>query len=148
MHRRDLLRYVLILATLAVLLPVAAGQARGPFLSFDVSGFTPNTHLQVYADGRCTLRLAGSGGSATSRHFVLKPPRLAALRAALESARWQSLRARYDARTSPGHEYVFYSITYAGRTVTASSAALEKNRVPQRLVRVLNLLDDVVRAHA
>jgi hypothetical protein len=135
---------ILLVATIAALLPVGSGQAREPFLTYSIGGFAPKQDLQISAQGRCTLRYFDPPNGMRVRHSVMRPRRLAALKATLVAARWGSLHARYAAPGSPGSESVFYSVTFAGRTITTNSEAREQKRVPPRLLRLLNMLDRIL----
>ena len=144
--RRSLNGWGIVLATLAMLVPAGAVQASSPYVEYVREPTkSPSVVLGCSASGRCEL--TNGVPVPTTRHFTLIRRRLAALQAALHDARWRSLRSQY-APSTPIKKLAYYdAVTYAGRRVSVSSLALQRKLVPQRLVRVLNVLKAIVAAH-
>lgn len=136
--------WAVTLAAVGVLLAAGAARASGPYVDYVIEG-SGTSGLKCSASGRCEL--SNSVLVATTRHFTLTRRRLTALQSAFHDARWRSLRSEYGP-FRPLREVTYYAaVTYAGRRVSVSSLALERKRVPQRLVRVLNVLNAIIAAH-
>jgi hypothetical protein len=108
----------------------AAPAPRGILVTYVRSGglIGIREELIVYRDGRV---------KAPDLRFRLSASRLGALRDALGRARFPTLRRTYG---EPCCDKFGYSVSYAGRTVTAYDAAV----IPQRLRRLLDLLRRLV----
>jgi len=142
--RHSLNGWGLVLATGAMLLAAGAARASGPYIEYLREGDSPSV-LECSASGRCELNNGVPVGR--KRDFTLTPRRLAELRAAFHDARWRSLRSAYGPSRVGGQPTGYYLVTYAGRRVGIGFPALAQKRVPQRLVRVLNVLNAIVAAH-
>jgi hypothetical protein len=100
--------------------------------------------LTVRSDASAELRSLRRG-KWQNTSFVLSSSTFDRLKSTLRNARVGSLRSRY----MPANGCVdgsVYSITWAGRTVTTDSC-LTHELVPQRLYRVIALLNRLVASH-
>ena len=99
--------------------------------------------LVVWWNADATLTISGPADGPITRGFRVTPERFARLQAALDRARFHTLRRVY--RTHNPHPLLVTrcAISYGGRTV-----AMQGGRLPQRLRNVVRILESIVRAHA
>src|SRR5438093_122464 len=86
--------------------------------------------MKIFRDGRV---------SSTNGDFRLSARRQAMLRARLRTARFPTLRHKYEADYPVSDGFV-YTVSYAGKTVLVNEDA----KVPLRLRRVLELLGEIL----
>jgi len=104
-------------------------------------GFSFDEHLVVrdFREASVRFRYRPSNRRGT-RRFTLSQAQFDRLKDALARAQaFAGLRSRYV--NSQGSEAVTHSVTYRGRTVVVDETALKQGKVPQRLTRVLSLLN-------
>jgi hypothetical protein len=104
-------------------------------------GFSFDEHLVVkdFRSASVRFRYRPSDRRGT-RRFTLSQAQFDRLTDALTRAQaFAGLRSRY--LSSQGSEAVTHSVTYRGRTVVVDETALKQGKVPQRLARVLSLLN-------
>ncbi len=100
-----------------------------------IGGF--NDHLVIYSNGNATVsRTTGTV------QFTMTSSEIRNLQGLFEAANFSSLNASYPA-PSPGADYFQYSITYHGKTVTT-----EDTGVPDDLVPIINVLDQIIATHS
>jgi hypothetical protein len=104
-------------------------------------GFSFDEHLVVKDFRRASVRFRyRPNDQRGTRRFTLSEAQSDRLTGALTRARnFAGLRSRYG--TSEGSEAVTHSVTYRGRTIVVDETALKQGKVPQRLTRVLSLLN-------
>jgi hypothetical protein len=86
------------------------------------------------------FRYRGANDQRGMRRFTLSQAQFDRLTSALTRARgFAGLRSRYG--NSERSEAVTHSVTYRGRTIVVAEMALRQGKVPQRLARVLSLLN-------
>jgi hypothetical protein len=106
-------------------------------------GFSFDEHLVVNKSrASVRFRYRGPTDQRGTRRFTLSTPQVVRLGTALEQAGFSDLDSRYEA--SEGSEAVAHSVTYAGRTVVVDEEALKSGKVPERLARVLSLLNGLL----
>jgi hypothetical protein len=104
-------------------------------------GFSFDEHLVVKDFRRASVRFRyRPNDQRGTRSFTLPEAQFDRLTGALTRARgFAGLRSRYG--NSEASEAVTDSVTYRGRTVVIDETALKQGKVPQRLARVLSLLN-------
>jgi hypothetical protein len=104
-------------------------------------GFSFDEHLVIKDSHRATVRFRYRPSEQRgTRRFTLSKAQFDRITGALTRAQGLAgLRSRYG--NSEASDVVTDSITSRGRTVVVDETALKQGRVPQRLARVLSLLN-------
>ena len=107
-------------------------------------GFSFDEHLVVkdFRKASVRFRYRGPNDRRGTRSFTLSQAQFDRLTGALLHAGFAGLRSRYG--NSEVSEAVTDWVTYRGRTVTVDEMALKRGDVPQKLTRVLSLLNGVL----
>jgi hypothetical protein len=111
-------------------------------------GWTFHDRLALGDDGRAVLEHSSHSGPRLAlvrreASFTAADDELAGIRAALEESRFATLRSSY-LPVREGADLTSYWITHCGKEVYVDGFAIEEGRVPERLLRVIELLDDLV----
>ena len=104
-------------------------------------GFSFDEHLVVKDFREATVRFRYRPSERRStRRFTLSKAQFDRITGALSRAQgFAGLRSRYE--SSEASEAVTHSVTARGRTIVVDETALKQGKVPQRLARVLSLLN-------
>lgn len=108
-------------------------------------GFSFDEHLVVkdFRRASVSFRYRGPTDRRGTRRFTLSQAQFDRLTGALRQAQaFAGLRSRYE--NSQVSEAVTHSVTYRGRTIVVDETALKQGKVPQRLTRVLSLLNGLL----
>jgi hypothetical protein len=126
--------------------------ASEPLLTFRASdGWSFSHSIVIAADGRADVEYSTHFGPGLrfvqgQVSFQVRPRTLARAVAAFDAAHFASL-ANAFLPLLQGADLPSYSITYCGKNVYVDGFAIEEHRVPARLVRVIDLLSELVGPH-
>lgn len=123
---------------LAVLLSVAVVAAPAASAPSPVLVAVHQTGGFVGVDRNVVVRRSGAVTAENVHVSTLSRARLTALRAALEAARWRTLKSRYAPKVHVADGFQ-YAIAYGGRTIRIDQGAT----LPPRLARPFVLLQRV-----
>jgi hypothetical protein len=112
-------------------------------------GFTFHNRLVLGEDGSARVEYSTHLGPRLGRlthgetSFTVDGGELARVRAALSESDFATLREQYLPE-SPGADLPSYEITHCGKDVFVDGFAIEEKRVPVRLLRLIDVLNDLV----
>jgi hypothetical protein len=137
----------LVLAAAAAVLGAQAASADSrpqpsPLVAYSCDGWGPS--LVVWRDQSALLTTSGPRDERIDRTFRLRAQTYRRLTAALAHARFRTLRRVYAPRRPLPMRLDRCALSYRGRTVVVHQGAVP----PDRLERVLRILDAIVRANA